>query len=303
MCTASGIEWLKQENDALTRELEELRDTEERYRALVQNSIQALVVFQDGRCVIANPRFAELSGYTLEELYRFSEEDLKRHIHPSYRKRVWQRHLDRQAGKNVPTHYTYKALKRDGTTYWLETNATLIRFKGAPAVQVSFVDITHRKKAEKALREKERELKNYTRHLEKVNSALKVLIEHRDTEKQKLADNILDNLNKLVFPYLENLERTGLKEDQRSYLNIIKTNLTELLSSFAGNMSRRQRGLTLAEIRVADLIRQGRSSKEIAALLNISLNAVSFHRFNIRKKLGIKNQKINLAAYIQSQSL
>ena len=59
-------------------------------------------------------------------------------------------------------------------------------------------------------------------------------------------------------------------------------------------------GLTPSEIKVADLIRQGNGSKEIAAIHNLSYKTVERHRENIRNKIGIKNKKINLQSHLNS---
>jgi DNA-binding CsgD family transcriptional regulator len=61
--------------------------------------------------------------------------------------------------------------------------------------------------------------------------------------------------------------------------------------------------LTITENQVADLIKHGKTSKEIATMLNVSTAAVSFHRNNIRKKLGLSNKKIRLAAHLISGGL
>jgi PAS domain S-box-containing protein len=250
--------------------------------------------------VFANKKFAEMSGFSIREVMNFTKEDIQRSIHPEYRKRVWNRYKDRLQGKLVPERYVYMALKKDGTPYWLETHASMVNYKGKPAVQAAVVDVTKRKEAEENLKKKEKELEQHAKHLENVNAALKVLIEHRDEEKKKLEENILTNVRKLILPYLEKLDQSRLREERKSLVDIIKSNLHEIISPYANNLSFQLSGLTLTELQVADMVKLGKTSKEIASLLNISTNAVSFHRQNIRKKLGITNKRINLVAYLQS---
>ena len=154
--------------------------------------------------------------------------------------------------------------------------------------------------AENALKEKDKKLEQQALHLEEVNTALKVLLEHREQEKQELEENLLANIKKLVFPYLEKLDNRRLDAESQTYLDIIKSNLKDVISPMANRLSSSYLGLTPAEIQIADMIKHGKTSKEIATMLNVSAKAVAFHRGNIRKKLGLTNKKRNLRTYLQS---
>lgn len=132
--------------------------------------------------------------------------------------------------------------------------------------------------------------------------ALKVLLEHREEEKKKSEENILANVKKLIFPYLEKLENSRLGDKNQIYIDIIRSDLKDLIAPFANKLYSKYSVLTPTEIQVADLIRHGKTSKEIASLLNVSLKAVSFHRGNIRKKLDLVNKKRNLRSHLQSLS-
>ncbi len=131
---------------------------------------------------------------------------------------------------------------------------------------------------------------------------MKVLLEHRDEEKRRLEQGILVNVKKLVMPYLDKLDSGAPSDHKKTYLNIIKSNLEELVSPFAGSLSLKHLNLTPAEIQIADFVRHGHTNKEIASHLNVSSDAVSFHRKNIRKKLGLTNRKTNLRSYLQRLS-
>ncbi len=94
-----------------------------------------------------------------------------------------------------------------------------------------------------------------------------------------------------------------LDGDAKTYLSIIRANLKDFISPFAHHLSSKYLNLTPTEIQVADLIKQGQSSKEIAALMKVSADAVAFHRANIRAKLEISGKKVNLRTYLQSLPL
>lgn len=154
-------------------------------------------------------------------------------------------------------------------------------------------DITKRKKAEE-------ELKTKTLNLEEVNAALKVLLRQRDQDKSEMEDKILSNVKKLVLPYVERLKEKRLGDEIKTYLNILETNLKNITSPFVQKISATYAQFTPTEIRVANLIREGKSIKEIAGIFGVSENAVNHHRQNIRNKLGINKQKTNLRTYLMS---
>jgi PAS domain S-box-containing protein len=160
-------------------------------------------------------------------------------------------------------------------------------------------EIRDRKMAEESLRKQEEKLKLQASRLEEMNTALKILLEHREDEKTELKKNVLLNMEKLVMPHLDKLASSIPNGYDNTYLNIIRTNLEGLVSPFAQELSSRRLNLTPTQMQVADFIRNGFTNKEIASHLNISVDAVSFHRKNIRKRLGLTNRKSNLRSYLQ----
>ena len=162
------------------------------------------------------------------------------------------------------------------------------------------IDITERKVSEEALKSKERELETKANKLEDINTALNVLLEKRKVDQIELEEKIVLNVENLIKPYLDKLRQGSLDDRKKNILNIIQSNLDEIISPFARNLSSRHYNLTPKEIQIANFIRQGTTNKEIAEILFLSVKTVEFHRDNIRKKLGIKNKKINLTSYLLS---
>jgi DNA-binding NarL/FixJ family response regulator len=162
------------------------------------------------------------------------------------------------------------------------------------------VEVRERKQAEKALKTREKELKSKTAQLQELNSALKVLLAQKDEDRIELEERMVSNVRELVFPYLAKLNNGKLSEKEKALVNIIETNLKEIMSPFAHSLTGVYTGLTPTEIQVANLIRQGKTTKDIAELSNLSPRTIEFHRDNIRTKLGIKNKKINLRSQLLS---
>jgi len=161
-------------------------------------------------------------------------------------------------------------------------------------------DITARKQAEEALRKKEQELEESALALDQANTALKVLLKHREEDKTALENAILSNIKELVFPYIEKLKGARLTGSQATYVSIIESGLNDIISPFLQKMAAKYSQFTPMEIQVANLIKTGRTSKEISQILGVSKRTVDSHRDNIRKKLDLGSKKINLQSYLNS---
>ena len=125
-----------------------LRESEEKFRTMVENSLQGIFIIQDFRIVYANYALAHITGYSLKELLSLPWEKMQEIVHPEDQEMVWGRMADRLAGKDVPSRYVFRALRKDGTNSWIEMLSGRIEFKGKPAVQGAVIDITDRQQAE-----------------------------------------------------------------------------------------------------------------------------------------------------------
>jgi DNA-binding CsgD family transcriptional regulator len=183
---------------------------------------------------------------------------------------------------------------------WFIMRVVRFRKPGKPQVVVSHENVTQVVKAQEALKEKEIELWQQKKMLEDSNTALRVLLEHREQDRLHLEENVLANIRKLVKPYLEMLQLQKNDERNRNLIEIITSRLDEIASPFLNRLASLNKLLSPRELDVAVMVREGRSSKEIAELLNISVSGVDFHRKKIRKKLGLTNEKSNLRSYLLS---
>jgi PAS domain S-box-containing protein len=303
---------LRDENGNVTHVIEAIRDvtdlvemedvvreSEENFRALAENANDGILIAagEEGVNVYANKRAAEITGYSVTELLKIGLHDL---VAREEIKEVADRYKRRLAGKNVPGQYETKLVRQSREIFPVELSSARSVWKGEPASIIIIRDITNRKRAEEAVRKSEAELVEKSRHLEEVNAALKVLLKQREGDKADLEDRLLANVKELVLPYVEKLKNSRLHSDQMTLVGILESNMKEIVSPFVTKLSSRFLSLTPTEIQVASLIKDGKTSKEIASVLHASENTVRSHRFHIRSKLGIKNKKVNFRSYLQS---
>jgi PAS domain S-box-containing protein len=168
------------------------------------------------------------------------------------------------------------------------------------AIANALASVMARKRVDDALKEREKELEIKTGNLEEMNSALKVLLQRREEDRKELEEKVMFNVKELVVHYIEKLRITRLDKKQSGYVDILESNLQSIVSPFSRTLSHAYLNLTPAEIEIADLVRQGKSTKEMAELLNVSTRTIEFHRKNIRKKLGIELKKANLRTRLLS---
>jgi PAS domain S-box-containing protein len=163
-------------------------------------------------------------------------------------------------------------------------------------------DITDRKQVEDQLKKRDLELQAKTLSLEELNVALKVLLEHREKDKDELQDNIIFNVQQLIDPLIDKLKICPLGPQEAAYINALEYALKNIVSPFAKRLASKTWNFTSREIQVSNLIWDGKSTKEIADILNLSIRAVEFHRDNIRKKLGLNKTNTNLRSHLMSLS-
>ena len=159
-------------------------------------------------------------------------------------------------------------------------------------------------KVEKKRKDSYHQLKNEAQlradKLEEMNAALKIFMEYRENEKHEVVRSVAKNLNDRVIPHFDTIKMRWPNKDLINLLDSLTTTIQEITQPLKSSIPEAI-NLTPMESRVVDLIRQGRTSKEIASLLGITLRGVTFHRGNIRRKLGIRNKKRNLKTSLENE--
>ena len=185
---------------------------------------------------------------------------------------------------------------------WFYMRATRAIGSGPLRVVISHENITALKRAESQLRQQEEELRLKTAHLEEANAALRAVLRQRDEDQKELEQTMLQNLREAVFPCVERLRQSEQREEPRRWIERIASGLDDIASPFLRRLSALEQVLTPQEIKVATLIREGRTTKEIAQEWNLSVATVNFHRRNLRNKLGLRGSSTNLRTYLLALS-
>lgn len=156
--------------------------------------------------------------------------------------------------------------------------------------------------SQEELEKKVAELEANIKSLEELNAAMKVLLKHREDDKNEVGIKVIANVKDLVMPYIEKLKATNLDDTQKTFLEIVDSHLNEITAPFLMKLTSTYMGFTPKEIQVASLIRDGKKTKDIAKVMNVSKSAIDLHRNHIRNKLGLNNKKVNLRSYLSSLS-
>jgi PAS domain S-box-containing protein len=249
----------------------------------------------EGCLTYANGKLLEMLGYARREMVKKKISDFmdgrnrrffkkQRAMRRTGIETPYEIQFTTKGGQTIPTLVSPKALfDKDG------------RFQGSFAV---ITDISTMKAAEQNLRRREQQLREKTLRLQEMNTALEVLLRKRDQDRTIIQKRILANLRRLVAPYLDALAETRLSERQRFLVGILKNNLDEVLSPFTTTLSTAPIDLTRMELEVANLVKLGKSTDQIASALNISYKTAETHRWRIRKKLGLTHRKANLMSFL-----
>jgi PAS domain S-box-containing protein len=281
-----------------------MRDITERKRAeeeIILSQVQYRNIFNavnDGLLIVdlgdkiadANPQLCKMFGYTYDEVLQLRGMDLA--TQESYHRFKSVRSDIQKTGR---FHVTAAGKRKDGSTFDMEVFGANFVTEGKKQMLGVFRDITERKNFEKALQSREEDLLKKTQNAEEANAALKVLLQSIEEERKDLEEKVVGNFKEMIFPYFETLMETDLSPKQEACLKIIESNLKKIASPFLDKL--KLYGLSPAEMKVLNFIKEGKRTKEIAEIMGLSKRTIDFYRYNIRKKLKITNN-LPLSTYL-----
>lgn len=284
----------------------------------------------DQRFLAVNEQMCRSTGYTEEELLAMKPFDL---LTPRSQKLFSQRCKAMADGEPVSTDVELEVKTKKGDVEWgqfhirhILTDSKIIRAnvvahfiteqKRAREELASYrrqlEDLVQARTAELAksnaqLREEierraeaTQKLRNSSDSLQEMNTAMRVLLDKRTEDQERAEEVIRMSLKELIDPYLERLGNSGLRSSQKQLLDVIRMNLDEVVGSSMPELSSKYYMLTPNEVQVVNLVRKGKTTKEMSRLLNLSIRTIEAYRNSIRKKFNLKNKKINLRTYLSS---
>lgn len=207
------------------------------------------------------------------------------------------------AGELQPIeHY---ALRADGTVVPVEVMATILDFGDQKRLLGIFRDISRRRQLETELRDAERrqlsrEIEFQRAELDKTNATLTMMLDHARKVETDIKERVVANIRHVLLPVIEALQKQKLPPEAATLVFLLVNGMRELAHPLASRLDSPLLGLTPREMQFALLIREGKTTKDIMEILSLSFQTVQSHRNNLRKKLGIRNKKINLQTYLKT---
>jgi PAS domain S-box-containing protein len=283
-----------------------VHESEKCFRSLFENSLDGMMVtVLDGTILAANARMCEMLGMSEEEVLKGGRSKVI----------VKDERLANALEERARTGKFMGELSfrcKDGSILPVELSACVFTdFDGILKSCLVVRDIADRKQAEEALKQAHDELeqrvelrtaevRKQAEALGELNTALKVLVEHYKGDQREQEEKVVSNIRVRIIPHLEKLKQTRIDEGQSALVEIIERGIRDILSPFSRSVSSEHFRFAPKEAEVASLVREGKTTKEIARILGVGKRTVDSYRDNIRGKLGLSNKKVNLRTYLLS---
>ena len=257
----------------------------------------------EGRIIFINEQGAQMGGY--DDPQELIGQDVFLFVSPEIRESTRQNMQMRVEGRHERFGpQEFEVATKDGRQVFIETNGEILsNADGSPYGTVHIGrDVTGRKRLERerqiTLEELETLVQKRTTEIKEANTALRVLLDHREEDQRHIEERLQLNVNELVMPLIHALRTEGLSERSLNCLAVLEANLKDITDPFLSSLSVAYRSLTPKEIQIAGMIREGKNTKEISEILGISRLTVETHRNKMRSKLGLVNGKTNLRSFL-----
>jgi PAS domain S-box-containing protein len=273
-----------------------LQNLESRYWTIIDTMNEGFIeVDRDLHIVYANKKFCEMSGYKLEEILgrhgtTLVDKPFRAALLDEFRKRKqglsgsYQLPLLRKDGKTVQTLLSPRPkYSADGT------------FAGSYSV---VIDISHVDDVRRLLAEKEEQVKRQGQELAELRAAIKAMANEGEERCSEIEATILRNIELRSIPIIRRLRSKNRNTELDPLIETLERSLREIASPVIKKLSQGSNPLSHSELQVANLIREGLSTKRIAETLSISERTVEFHRRNIRLKLGLRGMRTTLKHHL-----
>ena len=258
-----------------------IRESESRFRLLFDSVFDSIVLLDELYMIVdANKSFCSLLGFEKKEIIRQPLDGL-------VAREKWLP-LQEEFSKSLASGIGYRGetdlVNKKGKVVHVELGGKGLAINGRCYVLASIRDIGARLEAE--------------RELKKKNAALSELLTHLEDGKLKYRQQIATAINDVIMPTMDKLMNADGSVSKPHY-DALKTNLGELAAE-AGGMVYAFGKMTPREVEICNMVRTGKTSKDIAEALRISILTVNKHRERIRRKLVITKKEINLTTFLKN---
>jgi PAS domain S-box-containing protein len=280
------------------RDVTDQRRAEERIRTAFLACPDSITIssLDDGRFVEVNDGFELLTGYERSEIIGKSSLDLNLWVDPSARKRLKDIVETDKHAKDFEADFRLS----NGKVRHCLVSAEIVHLEDKPCVLMVVKDVTVFKRRDRHLRETTERLRREHEEVKRKNTALSEVLKHLEHDKAAFRHEVSASLENLIRPLIQRLE-DGTHPLAPHDIDRVRSGLIRILGEeiddFQNNLAR----LTPRELDISEMIKNGLSSKEIAANLGLSTETVHKHRQSIRKKLQIDRSGVSLASYLRTR--
>lgn len=274
---------------------ESLKESEEKWRSLVEYAPNTILIINSEGII----QFINRGGVNIDAKQYIGKSAYKR-INPEYRATA-MKIVKKVFSNGKSAKYILKTYNEPITgVAWYDVQLAPIKHNGeVGSVMAIATNITKYKEMEETLKKNEKKLSYQNLMLKERNITMVEITRQLKQEKERIAEQIELNFERLILPLLTKIRNKGSKVE-KIYVDLLAENIRNITGPFGKKLSVERSGLAKKETEICNMIKNGLNSKQIASLLNISQRTVGLHRYNIRKKLGIANKKINLAVYLKT---
>jgi len=273
-------------------------------------STMGIIVTDAHKIILSvNQAFSRITGYYAKEVVGRNPRFLRSGVHGDdfykslwaavTRDGYWQGEIwdKRKNGETFPASATISAVVDDyrNTTHYVASLRDITVQKQAEKVLLNA-----RQRLETQAATSQDELTRIKEEAAEINTALNVLLKHREIDKSDAQNALSHEIGSTVLPFLEKLKKSSSDRRQTRLIETLENNLQAMVKAYGNtnNLSAAYRQLTPTEVQVASMVRQGLSTKLIASTLNLATGTVHIHRKHIRRKLGLGSKAINLYSYL-----
>jgi PAS domain S-box-containing protein len=269
----------------------------ERFEKAFRNSPDSITITSasDGEILDVNEGFENVVGWAHDDIVGKRTTDLGIWRDPSRRAEL----IEALNKKGRVREFPIDVVTREGDVRECVVSAELLEIGQKPCILAVTRDVTLQNQRELKLRELEETLHREQVDFVRKNVALNEVLQHLEEKKELYRHEISSKLENLLRPMLRKLRDTGRLE--RRDVDVLERGIQNAFGADINDYKNNIEKLTPRELDILEMIRQGRSSKQIAEALDLSSQTVHKHRQSIRRKLQIDHREINLATYLRSQ--